>query len=306
MINKEMLKFIHRKAIDAGKWDRVIAESPAETIYPYSWYLDAVADQWSALVEDDYRFIMPVVWTKKAGIRYVYRPAYTQQLGVFSREYVDPGIIRDMLKIIYRKFRFAGINFNSRNLLGEDPLFAVEDKSNYILKLDLDYDQHRQAYSGTVNRNLSQSEEFKEVVVKEVAVEELLKLKKINDVIRKSEEDYLRLQQVLDTLTQRGEGKVLAVRSGNEITAAAYFAFSRTRAIYLVSANGKTGKEHRSMYRIVDAFIREHAGSGKILDFEGSSIPAVARFFGGFGARPEIYQALSFSRLSATLSSLRS
>ena len=85
--------YLNRGAIDTEKWDQVISESPAETLYPYSWYLDLVSSNWSALVEDDYRFIMPVVWKKKAGLKYVYQPFYTQQLGVFSREYVDPMII---------------------------------------------------------------------------------------------------------------------------------------------------------------------------------------------------------------------
>lgn len=300
-----MLRFIHRKVIDTEKWDQVIAESPAETIYPYSWYLDAVASNWSALVVDDYRFIMPVVWKKKAGMKYVYQPFHTQQLGVFSREYVDPQIIREMLAIIFKKFRFAGINFNAKNLVGEEKPFIVDDKSNYIMELNRDYDQHYESFSSNAKRNIRQSAEFKEEIEKDGQAEELVKLKKSNDVIQRSEEDYLRLQKLLETLITRGAGSVYAIRTGTELTAAAFFAHSRTRAIYLVSASGKTGKEHRSMFRIVDAFIREYAGSGKILDFEGSNIPSVARFFGGFGAQPEIYQGVSFSRLPATLNKLR-
>ena len=59
------------------------------------------------------------------------------------------------------------------------------------------------------------------------------------------------------------------------------------------------------MFRIVDTFIQDHAGSGLILDFEGSNIPSVARFFSGFGAQAEIYQGVSFSRIPATLTKLR-
>ncbi len=307
LINRGKVKiaFIHREAIDTEKWDQVIAESPAETIYPYSWYLDAVASNWSALVAGDYRFIMPVVWKKKTGMKYVYQPFHTQQLGVFSREYVEPQIIREMLAIIYKKFRFAGINFNVKNLVGEEDPFTVDDKSNYILELNRDYDEHYKSFSSNAKRNIRQSAEFKEVVEMDVPTEELVKLKKANDVIQRSEEDYARLQKLLEILIARGEGSVYAIRTGTEVIAAAFFAHSRTRAIYMVSASGKTGKEHRSMFRIVDAFIREYAGSGKILDFEGSNIPSVARFFAGFGAQPEIYQGISFSRLPATFNKLR-
>jgi len=61
------IAYIQRKDIDTEKWNGVIAESPSETIYPYSWYLDAVSENWSAFVVDDYRFVMPLVWKKKAG-----------------------------------------------------------------------------------------------------------------------------------------------------------------------------------------------------------------------------------------------
>jgi hypothetical protein len=134
---------------------------------------------------------------------------------------------------------------------------------------------------------------------------EAIDTEKWNDVIQRSEKDYARLQKLFETLIARGAGTIYAMRTGREVIAAAFFAHSRTRTIYLVSASGRTGKEHRSMFRMVDAFIREYAGSGKILDFEGSNIPSVARFFGGFGAHPEIYQGINFSRLPATLNKLR-
>jgi len=299
------ITYIHRRDIDTEKWNGIIADSPAETIYPYSWYLDAVADNWSALVADDYRFIMPVVWKKKAGLKYVYQPFYTQQLGVFSKEYVDPLIIKEMLSIIYKKFRFAGINLNVKNLVGEEKPFSVHDKSNYTLRLNRDYDQHFSSYSSNAKRNLKKALAFDEVMEKNAPVEELVALKRANDVIERSEEDYRWLNSLLETIRSRGAGSVYAIRTGSELTAAAFFASSRTRLIYLVSASGKTGKEHRGMFRIVDEVIRENAGSGTILDFEGSNIPSVARFFAGFGAQAEIYQGVSFSRLPATLNRLR-
>ena len=299
------MKFLQRKQIDTGKWDDVIAHSPAENIYAYSWYLDQVADNWSALVLDDYRYIMPVVWKKRAGMKYIYQPFHTQQLGVFSKEYVEPQLIRDMLGILYKKFRFAGINFNSKNLVGEEEPYLVDDKSNYILPLDREYEQISRAYSSNAKRNIRQSAVYEEVVEKDIPVDKLIVLKRANDVIQRSEEDYMGLQTLLETLRSRDAGRAYGIRKGNEVTAAAFFAFSRTRAIYLVSASGKTGKENRSMFRIVDSFIREYAASGKILDFEGSNIPSVARFFAGFGAQPEIYQGVSFTRLPAPLHKLR-
>jgi len=300
-----MLKLVQRKEIDVLKWDDLIASSLAETIYPYCWYLDAVSTNWSALIVDDYRFVMPVVWKKKAGMKYVYQPFYTQQLGVFSREYVEPELIQQMLKVLYKKFRFAGINFNAKNLVGEEKPFTVDDKSNYVMTLDQDYDALYKNFNTNAKRNIRKAIEFSEQVERNLPVEELVRLKRENDVIKRSEEDYRWMVTVFETIQQHDAGKIYAIRNGSEITAAAFFAFSKTRAIYLLSASSQTGKEQRGMFRIIDTFINDYAGSGKILDFEGSNIPSVARFFGGFGAQPEIYQSVSFNRLPATLTKLR-
>ena len=300
-----MLKLLQRKDIDILKWDDLIAQSTAETIYPYSWYLDAVSENWSALVVDDYRFVMPVVWKKKAGMKYIYQPFYTQQLGVFSREYVTPELIQQMLKILYKKFRFAGINFNVKNLVGEEKPFTVDDKSNYILPLGKDYESHFASFTINTRRNIRKSVEFEDQLERNLPVEELVRLKRENDVIKRSEEDYKWMEQVFETIQQRDAGKIYAIRSNSEILAATCFAFSKTRAVYLLSASSPTGKERRGMFRIIDTFIKDHAGSGMILDFEGSNIPSVARFFGGFGAQAEIYQSVSFNRLPSTLTKLR-
>ncbi len=65
MGKEEMIRYLDRREIDAEKWDDVIVHSPTETLYAYSWYLDASAGNWSALVMDDYRFILPLVWKRK-------------------------------------------------------------------------------------------------------------------------------------------------------------------------------------------------------------------------------------------------
>ncbi|MFO7668658.1 MAG: hypothetical protein R6W31_03280 [Bacteroidales bacterium] len=300
-----MIKFLDRKEIDTGRWDSVIAGSPAEAIYGYSWYLDQVAENWSALVVDDYRFVMPLVWKKKVGMKYVYQPFYTQQLGVFGREEVDPALIREMLMIMYRKFRFAGLNLNTHNLVGEEAPFEVTDKSNYVLSLNREYNHLYASYKTNTKRNIRKSLELSDLVDKTISVDELVRLKRENDVIKRSEEDYVWLKSLVDAIMEKGAGKIYSTRTSGEVTAAACFAFSNHRAIYLVSASSQIGKDRRGMFRIVDTFIRDHASSGKILDFEGSNIPSVARFFIGFGARAEIYQGISFTRLPSMLYKMR-
>lgn len=299
------MRFLHRGDVDEGRWDEVIAQSQAETLYPYTWYLDTVAERWSALVMDDYRFVMPVVWKQKYGLKYIYQPYYTQQLGIFSKEYVDPAVIGEMLPVLYKKFRFANFNFNAKNLVGEDKNWSLYDKTNYVLDLNSDYEKISASFSTNAKRNIKRAMANSGELEKELGCEEVIAFKRENDTIKRTEGEYQWLQNLLQTLTNREAGTAYGIRVDRRLIAAAFFGFSRTRGIYLVSASNDEGKEQRGMFKIVDAFIREYAGKALKLDFEGSNIPSVARFFAGFGARPEIYQGVNFDRLPVFLNKLR-
>lgn len=72
------------------------------------------------------------------------------------------------------------------------------------------------------------------------------------------------------------------------------------------AVSNQQGKDLRGMYYLLNTFINQHAGQNLILDFEGSMIPGVARFFEGFGAAPETYFQLKFNRLPLPLKWLKS
>ena len=291
------MAILDRGQIDTQKWDEVIAQSPAETLYAYSWYLDAATANWSALIMGNYQFAMPLVWKRKLGLRYLYQPFYSQQLGVFSKEFVDPILIKNILSTLRKKYRFASINFNSSNLVGDENPFTVADKTNYVLDLRPGYESLHDSYSTNAKRNIKKALDLNERVSKEISIREFVAFKRNNDVIKRTEKEYQWLVTLLESIRKLSTGKVYATREEGTIIAAAFFGFCKTKAIYLVSASNDRGKEGRAMFRIVDEFIREHSGSELILDFEGSNIPNVARFFTGFGAVPEIYQNVGFSRL---------
>lgn len=292
-----MIRYLDRGEIDAKKWDEVIAHSLAETLYPYSWYLDASADNWSALVMDDYRFVMPLVWRRKYGIRYLYQPLFCQQLGVFSREFADPVMVEEFIVNMIRRFRFGVINFNAKNMVGEKKRREVYDKANYVLPLSESYANLSKSYSVNARRNLKRSMELERSVETDIAVDEMMAFKKENDLVNKTDAQYMRMQEQFDSLAKTGMGKVFGLRDEDGLVAAAFMAFSKTRVIYLLSVSNARGKQQRAMFRIVDEVIRSHAGSSLTLDFEGSNIPTIARFFAGFGAKPEVYQSVTFNRL---------
>jgi hypothetical protein len=81
------------------------------------------------------------------------------------------------------------------------------------------------------------------------------------------------------------------------LLAGAVFVRHASFVIYLFAAASSEGKKFGAPLLLLDHVIQRHAGSpGLILDFEGSMIPSIARFFANFGAVPVPYVALTQTR----------
>jgi hypothetical protein len=287
--NKRMIKILQRKQIDSDRWNRVVA-----TIYPYSWYLDACADNWLGLVMNDYEWIMPVAYRKKIGIKYSYQPIYCQQLGVYSKEKVDTEITRMFLHALKKNFHLGDYSFNEGNLLGDEEGYEVTDSCNYVLPLHHDIGEIQKNFTENCRRNINRTKKSRLNFVDDISVDEIVSLKRLSENVDRNSEHYDYVRKLFSTLLEAGKVKIYGAREGEHLVAAVVFANSKKRAIYLLSASSEIGKEQRAMFLVLDEFIKMHATQDIKLDFEGSNIASIARFFRGFGAKPEIYQRIRF------------
>lgn len=305
--NERMIRYLNRKQIDDDKWNSVITASRYETIYPHTWYLDACADSWTGLVMNDYECIMPVVFRNKFGLRYTYQPVYCQQLGVFSEKRVDTEITRMFLHKLQRKFRMGDYALNEGNIIGEEKGLNVTDSHNYTLPLAETYDHIFKNYSENCRRNVKKA--FREDIefTDDVKLEEVISLKKMNEKVQRQQKHYMYVRLLFEKLAAMERVRVFGARIGSHLLAAAVFGYCDRRTVFLLSASSDMGKEKRAMFMLMDSFIQMHSESGYTLDFEGSDIASVARFFRGFGAKPQVYQRISFNnRTNNLIKKLRS
>jgi len=182
-------------------------------------------------------------------------------------------------------------------MLGDRARREVYDRANYVLPLRESYETIYKSYSVNARRNLKRSMETEQQVETEIELDELMAFKKENDQVKKSDAQYARMQAQFASVIKNSKGIIYGLRDGDGLMAATFMAFSKTRIIYLLSVSSARGKDQRAMFRIVDEVVRFYAGSDYSLDFEGSNIPSIARFFAGFGATPEVYQSVRFNRL---------
>ena len=292
------IQHLSYKEIDKIKWDACITQASNGLIYSYSFYLDAMAKHWDALVLNDYEAVMPLTWNKKYGFYYLYQPAFTASLGVFGKN-LNKELINDFIKSIPAKFKLIEISLNAGNIIGDSKAFSLL-RSNYILHLNKPYEEIYKAYRDTHKRNINRAFQSGGCVSKEIPVDEIIKLNKeqLQHIDGTKPGDYPNFKTLYEFLKNKGQGKTYAiVDPKNKVLASAVFFFSHKRAYYIMVGNHPDGKTIGASHALIDAFIKEHADQDLILDFEGSDIRNLAFFYSSFGATEEIYPALKKNKL---------
>ncbi len=301
MKNQNKLKYIKSGEIDDKKWDRCINEASNSRVYAAIWHLDRTAVVWDALIWGDYEYVMPLPVRKKIGIHYLYQPLFTQQLGIFPPP--PESIQTRFYQAVTKKFLYANILMNARNQ-GTPPLSnsVFLPRPNYLLPLNNRHSEISGVYSQNTRRNLKQAQNNELTFVWGISLEDYLRFKSQNMQVRLGKKDINKLKSIIAYSQYKGFGTIAGVyNADNKLCAGAFFCRWKDRIIHMNAATSPPGKTLRSMFFLIDKVIEAHAGNPVILDFEGSIIPGVARFYSGFGAIPETYFQFIHNRLPQPL-----
>lgn len=285
-----MIKYLKHNEIDKGKWDNCIENATNPMVYGLSWYLDIICEHWDALILDDYQAVLPLPWKRKFGLKYIYHPFFAQQLGVFYQCDEKPNI-NSLLKAIPRTFVKYEISFNHTfEITGQDQFKRL----NLILPLQSPYEETHKAFNSNTKRNIKKGLDTDWKFNSNVSVDQFLKLKKTNPVNDLNKHHFTILDQLFSKLIETKHGQIIGIEnSDSQLLSAALFVTYKKRIIYLFSASANDGKTNSCMFKIVNKVIQENIKKINILDFEGSMVPGVARFFKGFGAQEEYYYRIT-------------
>ena len=292
------IQYISHQQIDKQKWDNCIAESSNGLIYGYSFYLDNMAKHWDALVLGDYENVMPLTWNKKYGIRYLYQPFLTAQLGIFGKIITEERV--DLfIKEAQSSFRYIDISLNSNNIFSIPTGFSIH-RSNYVLDMNKPYELLYQNYRENIQRNIKKALQFGCTVQKDFDAEKVIELA-VQQMKKQGNEETENIQH-FRKLYQYLHPKQMAITYGivspqKELLASCVFFFSHNRAYYILVGNHPTGKTIGASPALIDAFIKDYAGKNLLLDFEGSDIPSLSFFYSSFGAINEMYPAIKINNL---------
>jgi len=282
-----MINFIRHGEIDRKKWDQCVLNSKQKMVYSQSWYLDLVAPGWCGLVEDDYLSVMALPLRTKFGIRYIFQPLFAQQLGVYSTEIIEASKTKEFIQAIPPDIRYIDYNLNHLNKISNNE-FAISPKTNYELDLSRRYSELETNYSANTRRNLIKTIAHIEVS-QDINVQDIISLKRETVKYKRPAYFYEWLNCFMDNIISLKRGFLVGAFYNGQLVGAAFFVLYEDRLYYLIPVSNEKGKEERAMFAILDYVIGKYADSDVILDFEGSGIHGIARFFAGFGAKSKKY-----------------
>jgi len=290
----DAIRYIKRKDIDTQKWDACIDSASNGLIYAYSFYLDAMCDNWDALVLDDYKAVMPLPWRKKWGFKYVYRPAFTQQLGVFGSSHLltDSNIF---LQKVAQYFSFGEYFVNYNNTP------QPQKHCNLILSLNQDYNLIFKKYKTDLKNNLKKaykndlrfqtSTNYQKAInlYRQLYAPKIMSLSNID--LEKFEGACLILQQNNMLLVRE------ATNQQGELMATALCLKDNRRIYFIASSTLEKGRNLSANHFLLDRLIHEFSEQDLILDFEGSDLSGVKHFYQNFGAIEQPYFFYRWNKL---------
>ena len=246
---------------------------------------------------------MPVTHRKKLGIAYLAQPAFTQQLGIFSKKKIYPKIIIAFLEAVRNKYKFAELMLNYANeITAEAKLLKVASKTNFILSLDKNYADQSANYHPNFHKSLRRIKKF-DLVYKEENnyktitknYREQLKLKKAPLSIS----DYRILQQLCEVLQSKNKLVVRSVYLPDKTWLASAILFYDDGRLYnMVNCLSTEGRLKEANYFLYDSIINEFSQQAELLDFEGSDITAIAGFYKKMQPENQPYYFVKYNDLS--------
>lgn len=286
------ISFIPHAAIDRQAWDACVSRYTPDHIYAYSWYLDVMVPEWTALVWGNYEAVMPLPCRKKYGVHYLYQPFLTAQLGLIAADN-SPALLNTFLHAIPGRYRYWDICLHHRNALRVDD-YTFRTRTNLVLPLQQSYEAIRCLYNENTVRNIRKAETAGLLIKQDVSPSEVMALS--HQPL--SADESTRLLKLYKILAHRNQCFTWGVTSTTgQLLASAIFFLQWGRAFYILPGNSPDSRGSGASHLLIDHFIRQHAMQLHVLDFEGSDIVSVARFYNGFGAQQENYPALQLNRL---------
>lgn len=287
------IRFHKNEEIDRAKWDSYIREAHNGLIYAESEFLDAMAGEWCALIDEASGTVWPLSLKKKLGITYSFQPPFAQQLGIFSKTELHEEVIKRFIEKAGEHFDLIDIYVNFQN-----PVKGAAERTNYILNLNKDFrDLSGRFRKDLITKPLSSGLQYAEGTMERMF--QFYRQYIFPKNLQLTEEQLQHFERLASGYFPKRKALTRCVTSAEgEILSIGLFFIDDRRLYYMMGANSPEGRRLSANAFLIYEVIREFAGQELIFDFEGSEIPGVKAFFEKFSPKRQPYYYLIIDNLT--------
>lgn len=268
------MKIIERSDLNKEKWDQLVKSQSGSTFFSLSWYLDATAENWAVITDENYSFGMALPYSIRLGQETLYTPIFVRFIEYFG----DPKHFEELMQAVNARFRNIHLNM---------PVLPSEASSGNGVFQRIESGEERKVSTHAkrmLNKAKKQNWEVKisdrEDLVLDIVGREL------KDKIEGINERSLESLQAL--LLAAKKARVLRVYALENLGAIACLE-SENQCLYLKGTTTQEAKNLGGMYLLMHMAIQQALEHGKIFDFGGSRAEGVRRFNGALGGKDVHY-----------------
>lgn len=307
------------KDIDPQDWDQFVNHSIQGNIYHLHTYLSHLLPDWQSIIVMEgtqmvaaFPFEIKTKWT----INYGLQPFFAQYLGVLFLDKSENHAKRlefqkKAIQLIHENIpanvKYLSYNF-SPGFEYELPLIWQGWKSKSLFTYWVDirngYDAFLRESASHVRREIKKSDAAGLVVKAEnnpETVINILKQAKPAAISQIAPHFFEALANNANHYFKEGKSCCLIGYDGDKPIAGIIYFFHRQKMIYYQGSTLPDYKNTGIMTKIIAESVRLNEGKYEYLDFDGSMIEPIERFFRGFGAFPVRYSNVTLNRLPRPL-----
>lgn len=256
------MKIVERADINTSKWDHLVDSTATSTFFSYAWYLDAVAENWCAIIGEDYSYGIALPYSRRLGVETLYTPIfcrYIEWLGSAQHDEKIKELILERFKSIdisirtavlgekYETYVFQEIQPGKRVSIGSQAkrMLGKAKKSELSIQIDDEYTPVLKI----IQRELSGKIKGMDAASLP-ALEKLMKAGKENGVIK---------------VYHNVEGGIVCFQNDKGF-------------LYLKGTVSEELKKKGGMYLALNSAIEKAEQNSVIFDFGGSRVKGVRQF----------------------------
>ncbi|RYD72271.1 MAG: hypothetical protein EOP53_22220 [Sphingobacteriales bacterium] len=304
--------------IHLAAWDVLVANSPQGCIFMFSWYINAMLQNWQGIVVHDKNYnllaVMPLQIKSKYFLEYSMQPVLAKYWGICFAKTTFPNyyeeyswkkkIVEAVISAIPKNLAKFHTNFSPAFdyiLPFYWKSFKPETRFTYILALKNASGNVEDNFSKSVVKKIRKANKNEIIIKEEKSFDLLFQLFAENENAKKiilPKAYYLDYKNIFKACMEHGNGFALsAFNEKNEGIASGFFLQDSHTTYFLSGIVSPAYRQSAAMNLLVTEALKIASQDTKQFDFLGSMMESIESFFRSFGPKPVPYLAVEKNKL---------